>query len=92
MPTYVYVCTAPGCCRQTTPLEVRHAISGCDTPHFCDVCFAVMQRRITRMPDVLWPGRAIGERDGWFWDPGFPKMESVRQEDRKYNGYRVGQQ
>ncbi len=85
MLTYVYACTNKACWKHDQPVEVQHSIADCDKPHVCGECGGAMQRLIRGTPQVLWPGRAIGERDGW-WEGGFPKMESVRDGEHKYTG------
>jgi putative FmdB family regulatory protein len=79
MPTYDYVC--PAC---QSAHEIQHGMHD-TSARLCPVCGEKLEKRITAVPTIYWPGRALGERDGWFWD-AFPKMESIRDGEHTFRG------
>ncbi len=70
MPRYEYRCEM---CRLM--VEVVKPMSQRERPENCPACGAALRRTFT-MPEIYYPGRAWGKRDGW-WDYVFPTMKSI---------------
>jgi len=86
MMTYEYFCAA---CQSA--IELKHAFEDCGKSHCCPICGALMKRKY-QTPAIIWQGRTMLKADGIDDHYVFPKMESVRREDKKFRGIDFNEQ
>ena len=87
MMRYDFFCTA---C--LSAIELTLSFKDVGKPQSCPICGAASMKRKYVAPQIIWQGRALLKQDGIDDNYVFPKMESVRREDRTYRGVNFNEQ